>query len=71
MVRTRPFGSGDPLAPMIKADQLKNRQRAKRDLFSKDFDTRVHRAISWLKRSEQEGGDPDVNRPGFSGAVFL
>lgn len=39
---------------------LKTRQRAIRDDFPGDFGLRVHRAISWLGRAEQESDDPDA-----------
>ena len=34
-------------------EQLKQRQRAQRDAYPDDFGLRVHRALSWLQRSEQ------------------
>ena len=46
---------------MISADELKDRQRAIRDQFAdKEFGIRVHRAISWIRRAEQEADDPDA-----------
>lgn len=45
---------------MTNFDRLKSRQRAIRDGFSSDFGLRIHRAISWLGRAEQETDDPDA-----------
>ena len=46
---------------MIPAAELKNRLRAIDDPdVSQDWRVRVHRAISWLARSEKEGGDADA-----------
>ncbi len=39
---------------------LKSKQRALREGFSKEFDLRIHRAISWIDRSRQEADDPDA-----------
>ena len=38
---------------------LKNKQRQIRDGFSENLGLRVHRALSWLDKSEQCAGDPD------------
>lgn len=46
---------------MISGEELKIRQRAIRDQFAdNEFGIRVHRAISWIRRSEQEADDPDA-----------
>ncbi|PSL16044.1 HEPN domain-containing protein [Shimia abyssi] len=45
---------------MLVYDTLKTRQRAIRDQFPSDFGLRVHRAISWLGRAEQETEDLDA-----------
>lgn len=39
---------------------LKERQRAIRDEFDEALGLRVHRALSWLGRAEQEPDDPDA-----------
>jgi hypothetical protein len=39
---------------------LKIRQREMRDKFPHSLSLRVHRALSWLKRAEQEGEDHDA-----------
>jgi len=39
---------------------LKEKQRQLRDTFSEPLGLRVHRAISWLGRAEQESNDQDV-----------
>ncbi|MEQ9696090.1 hypothetical protein [Shimia sp. SDUM112013] len=41
-------------------ETLKIRQRAIRHDFPQDFGLRIHRAISWLGRAEQETDDPDA-----------
>ncbi len=41
-------------------DTLKARQRAERHDHPTDLALRVHRALSWLRRAEQEAGDPDA-----------
>ena len=41
-------------------EQLKTRQRAIRDQFPESLGLRAHRALSWLKRAEKEGGDDDA-----------
>ena len=38
---------------------LKIRHRAERDTWHPNLSLRVHRALSWLKRAEQLGDDPD------------
>jgi len=40
--------------------ELKARQRRERDGYSESVALRVHRAISWLGRAEQERTDPDA-----------
>ena len=45
---------------MIVAAMLKERHRAARDSQPEALRLRIHRAISWLSRSEQEVGDPDA-----------
>lgn len=44
----------------ISHDALKARHRALRDDFPQDFNLRIHRAISWVKRAEGEPEDPDA-----------
>lgn len=39
---------------------LKEKQRAIRDAFPESLGLRVHRALSWLGRAEQEANDPDL-----------
>lgn len=51
-----PATPADPLHPL----QLKEKQRALRAGFSKPLALRVHRAISWLTRADDERGDDDV-----------
>ena len=46
--------------PPLTADTLKQRHRAIRDGQDADAATRLHRAISWLGRAEQEASDPDA-----------
>ena len=41
-------------------DDLKQRHRALRDGFEPSLSLRVHRALSWLQRAEQEADDPDA-----------
>jgi hypothetical protein len=45
---------------VVLAKELKAVQRAQRQNYSKEFDTRIHRAISWLDRSEKESDDDDA-----------
>lgn len=45
---------------VVFAKKLKTIQRAQRQNYSKEFDTRIHRAISWLGRSERETDDDDA-----------
>jgi hypothetical protein len=45
--------------PHVNHDQLKTRQRAERDGHPPNMAIRVHRSLSWLKRAEQLGDDPD------------
>ncbi len=44
----------------ITFEALKTRQRSVREAFSDAFGLRVHRAISWIKRAEQEPEDYDA-----------
>ena len=46
--------------PPLSFDTLKQRHRAVRDGQDADAATRLHRAISWLGRAEQESGDTDA-----------
>lgn len=39
---------------------LKEKQRALREGFAEDLGLRVHRAISWIRRAENEAADDDV-----------
>lgn len=48
--------SGDPLDP----ETLKKKQRELRDGFPLPLTLRVHRALSWLRRAENEKDDLDV-----------
>ena len=41
-------------------DQLKKMHRELRDAYEESFSIRIHRSLSWLKRSEQEDKDIDV-----------
>ncbi|MFQ5356473.1 MAG: hypothetical protein ACE5DY_08330 [Mariprofundaceae bacterium] len=45
---------------MFDGQSLKEKQRTIRDGFPENLGLRVHRAISWLLRSEQETDDPDA-----------
>lgn len=45
---------------MTSIEQLKERHRSCRDGQDEPLRVRIHRAISWLVRAEQEGGDPDA-----------
>jgi hypothetical protein len=45
---------------MLEYKDLKDRQRALRDQFSPPISLRIHRALSWLSRAEQEGNDNDA-----------
>lgn len=47
-------------APLGTFDALKEKQRAIRETFPEPLALRTHRALSWLKRAEQETDDPDV-----------
>jgi len=44
----------------LKFETLKEKQRAIRESFPQDFGLRIHRAISWVGRAEQESDDPDA-----------
>jgi hypothetical protein len=46
--------------PPLSFEALKEKQRAIRDSFPEPLALRTHRALSWLKRAEQETDDPDV-----------
>ena len=50
----------DPAVPVISAATLKDRHRKIRDSQSENARTRLHRAISWLARSEAESADADA-----------
>ena len=41
--------------------QLKERHRAERDAWHPNLSLRVHRALSWLDRAEQLGGQNDAD----------
>lgn len=41
-------------------ERLKNKHRMERTEWSQDVALRTHRALSWLRRAEQESGDPDA-----------
>jgi hypothetical protein len=53
---THRYLPGDPLLP----EALKAKQRELRDGFSTPLTLRVHRALSWLRRAEDEESDGDV-----------
>lgn len=63
-----PYSADDPLTP----DKLKEKQRGIRDNFPLPLTLRVHRALSWLRRAENEEDDLDVRFIllwiGFNGA---
>lgn len=46
--------------PVITSEELKTRHRQVRDDQPEGLRVRIHRAISWLARAEQEAGDPDA-----------
>ncbi|MEN1941180.1 hypothetical protein WCE39_08805 [Luteimonas sp. MJ174] len=46
--------------PVITSDTLKARHRLVRDDQPEGLRVRIHRAISWLARAEQEADDPDA-----------
>lgn len=50
------YPPGNPLHP----EALKDKQRALRGGFPTPLTLRVHRALSWLRRAEDEAGDGDV-----------
>lgn len=50
------YSPQDPLHP----ENLKTKQRTLREGFPKPLTLRVHRALSWLRRAEDEGEDDDV-----------
>ncbi len=47
-------------ASILTAERLKARSREERDSSPQAVNLRVHRAISWLNRAEQETNDPDA-----------
>lgn len=49
-----------PPAHPLHPETLKAKQRDVRGGFSKPLTLRVHRALSWLRRAEDEAGDEDV-----------
>ncbi len=49
-----------PPATSVSFNVLKEKQRALRDSFPPPLGLRVHRALSWLGRAEQEDADADV-----------
>ena len=53
---TSPYHHDDPLHP----EKLKEKQRGIRDSFPLPLTLRVHRALSWLRRAEDEEDDLDV-----------
>ena len=55
----RPSLNGPEMTPPS-SDALKQRHRAIRDGQDANAGTRLHRAISWLARAEQEADDPDA-----------
>ena len=65
------YSSQDPLHP----ENLKTKQRTLREGFPKPLTLRVHRALSWLRRAEDEGEDDDVRFIllwiGFNAAYLL
>ena len=48
------------MEPSTPGEFLKGKQRRLRDAFSEDFSIRIHRAVSWVLRSEKEKNDPDT-----------
>lgn len=49
-----------PAAHPLHPDVLKDKQRALREGFAQPLTLRVHRALSWLRRAEEEVDDGDV-----------
>ena len=49
-----------PLGNTLHPEALKEKQRSLRDGFQKPLGLRVHRALSWLRRAEDEDEDHDV-----------
>ena len=45
---------------MIESSHLIDYLKTNRQQFDEDFSIRIHRSLSWLKRSEQEEGDQDA-----------
>ena len=45
---------------MIKSKLLIEDFKSKKDSFSEDFAIKIHRSLSWLKRSETETNDIDA-----------
>lgn len=50
----------DGISAMHTFDTLKKRHRQIREQFEQGFSIRIHRALSWLQRAEQEQDDPDA-----------
>ena len=48
------------ITPSSDFETLKDKQRRLRDVFPPSFGLRIHRALSWLGRSEAEPDDADV-----------
>ena len=44
----------------LNADALRSRFKARHDAYGEDNRVRIHRALSWLRRAEQELEDPDA-----------
>ena len=42
------------------ADTLRAQFKCRHDEYSENNRVRIHRALSWLRRAEQENGDPDA-----------
>ena len=57
-MNTTPTNSAE--RPALNYQTLKERQREIRDSFPHSLSLRVHRALSWLKRAEQEVEDHDA-----------
>ena len=45
---------------MIKSNLLIEDFKSKKDSFAEDFAIKIHRSLSWLKRSETENNDIDA-----------
>ncbi len=44
----------------LTANALKDQKDQEDDAYPENLAVRVHRAISWIRRAEMEGGDPDI-----------